>query len=614
MTTGIPSYPQPLVDPETGITNQVWYKYLQSLGGSSAGGTVTNFSFTNANGFTGSVSNPTTTPTLELTYTSPSTALPLVVFVGDSLTADNVLLRASPASIFKSKMAGLGAECDVVNLAIDGYSFWTMLGGIGGTQFVPFGGQNVLQYCLSLKPALVIVQCGFNDTITDNESRTLLQVQGDATTFFAALKAGLPATSYVAYSSELPYDSQNFPTGTGLPNFAVVPYLHCWPSLGLLGAYACSENLTLSLTAAVQQLVANWIALDTTIKALPGINTSYTMNYFRLARLGLIGPDCLHPSAMGYAFEAGYHVKGISAASFAATLFPTLATQNYPGWNDPDSLFIDMLTTLAGGGHPWTNSELNVASALNMQDGTDRQLHPDTWYLPFKTKFTLNPTIVSDDPASLFTWTLSHGPPNSPPIGGTIGISINGGAFTATGDITNAEGFVEHSGSGYSAGLGVGTFTLRYVCVLGASPVLANALQSGLSGEVYGPFTFTITAGNGAAILANLGGAAATQPGFTTVTSFQNGWASAGAPYAPVSFMKDTLGKVTLRGLLTGGVLNNTAFTLPAGSRPAYSFACASGAGGVFGSVGISSGGAVQPFGGGGGQMSLDNISFWTLP
>jgi hypothetical protein len=49
-----------------------------------------------------------------------------------------------------------------------------------------------------------------------------------------------------------------------------------------------------------------------------------------------------------------------------------------------------------------------------------------------------------------------------------------------------------------------------------------------------------------------------------------NGWSAVGTPISPVSFVKDGQGWVHLRGQLTGGTINDAAFTLPVGYRPGY--------------------------------------------
>jgi hypothetical protein len=57
--------------------------------------------------------------------------------------------------------------------------------------------------------------------------------------------------------------------------------------------------------------------------------------------------------------------------------------------------------------------------------------------------------------------------------------------------------------------------------------------------------------------------------GWTNAT-YTNGWATYGAQYSPARYIKDDLGVVHLDGLVQGGTIGASIFTLPAGFRPAY--------------------------------------------
>lgn len=52
------------------------------------------------------------------------------------------------------------------------------------------------------------------------------------------------------------------------------------------------------------------------------------------------------------------------------------------------------------------------------------------------------------------------------------------------------------------------------------------------------------------------------------VPTFTNSWSELGSGFAAVGYMKDSLGFVHLNGLITGGTIGTSAFTLPAGYRP----------------------------------------------
>lgn len=74
-----------------------------------------------------------------------------------------------------------------------------------------------------------------------------------------------------------------------------------------------------------------------------------------------------------------------------------------------------------------------------------------------------------------------------------------------------------------------------------------------------------------------------------------NSWANAGGGNASAQYKIDTLGRVTIRGLITGGTLNNPAFTLPTGYRPSVNETFASSANGAFANMAVASDGRVIP-------------------
>lgn len=61
-----------------------------------------------------------------------------------------------------------------------------------------------------------------------------------------------------------------------------------------------------------------------------------------------------------------------------------------------------------------------------------------------------------------------------------------------------------------------------------------------------------------------------TDSGSWTAVTFQNSWTNYSTPtWAPAAYYKDAMGFVHLKGLIANGTLGSTAFTLPAGFRPA---------------------------------------------
>lgn len=547
-----------------------------------------------------------------------------ICVLGDSLTAQNFLLRDAWPAVFQRTMNAADAPCTVVNLAIDGCSFYRALqpvGYSGPTNYV-FGTNTMVQECIEQKPQLVLVMLGFNDAITAVDGRNLTQIQSDATATFAALRAGLP-TAKIVYVSELPYDNVNFTVTASTCNVqtkGVVPYLYQPNTAGITAFAYCTEALNNTLSSAFNTWLETWFSLDVAIKALnsaAGVDSFFTMWYWKIARLGTLGPDMLHPTAAGSILESGYIMKGIIGLPFVSMLFPKIINQNYEVWNDPDTLFSTFMFQ-TGSGY-FYDSDGGACDEWIQQDGCRFQIYPfdDSWFLPYHTRCTLSPrsalssgppqtyqTGVSNDSASMFNWEISHGPPFA-----GVQISIDGGAFSFLGQIVSYEGFAIGIGSGFSTGLSVATHTIRYKCVTG-----------GGAQEIYGPFSFIVTAaanGGNFTTLATSGAATlnslivTTQNSWTGV-AYANSWVDFGGGFYGVAYMIDSLGFVHLRGIMKSGTLGTTAFTLPVGARPVSNIAQIVGSNSAAGFFTLTSGGLFQPSAGSSNtSFSCDGIVFW---
>lgn len=103
--------------------------------------------------------------------------------------------------------------------------------------------------------------------------------------------------------------------------------------------------------------------------------------------------------------------------------------------------------------------------------------------------------------------------------------------------------------------------------------------------------------------------------GTTGEPAFESSWTNhANTDEENVAFTKDDFGWVRLRGALSGGVIGNTAFTLPAGFRPLknlrYAVACDNASIYVLANVIILPSGVVRPQVGSNAIFSLNNVMF----
>lgn len=94
-----------------------------------------------------------------------------------------------------------------------------------------------------------------------------------------------------------------------------------------------------------------------------------------------------------------------------------------------------------------------------------------------------------------------------------------------------------------------------------------------------------------------------------------NSWANAGAPFANAGYMKDSMGFVHLRGIISGGTTTGgtTIFTLPANYRPTATLAFPVSVAGGFGEVRIDSSGNVKTQTHPAAFIGFDGITFATF-
>jgi hypothetical protein len=97
------------------------------------------------------------------------------------------------------------------------------------------------------------------------------------------------------------------------------------------------------------------------------------------------------------------------------------------------------------------------------------------------------------------------------------------------------------------------------------------------------------------------------------IATFTNSWQDVGGGYGSVAYLQDLSGFIHLRGVVTGGTLNTTIFTLPVGFRPQNTLVFPSISGSFFCSIQITSDGQVTQINSfSNSALSLANIIFDT--
>ena len=98
-----------------------------------------------------------------------------------------------------------------------------------------------------------------------------------------------------------------------------------------------------------------------------------------------------------------------------------------------------------------------------------------------------------------------------------------------------------------------------------------------------------------------------------SVSTFINGWENKGGGYGSAGWQVDEDGFVSLFGVITGGTIGISAFTLPSNARPGYARNfCVSASAGAYatGTVVVFGDGSVVPYAASNATISLDGIRF----
>jgi len=424
------------------------------------------------------------------------------------------------------------------------------------------GSQTSVQACIASRADVVIFALGINDSLLAVDGRSLAQIKSDADTAIAAVKAGLPSAKIV-YVSQKPYDDVNFTPSTCL-NKGIPGYFHQLPTSGILTNMYTSEALNSPVSATTQTNLATWVAFDTYIKSNVNVNLSFTLNLWKVARLGGTGNDLVHLNPGGVILGAGYILKGLRSL---LPQFTNLFSNNFNWWEDPDYVFSQLLTP-SGNGYVFSND----LTSKNQNILSGSFLRPNTWYLPIGAAVEVT-SLTSDAGSAIFHWTIMNADPLT-----QVRVSVNGGAFTnVPGAITDANGYASAFAAGSDiGGLNVGDNTLRYA---------VGNISFDPKTLIYGPQVIPWVS-----------------------LALTNGWyAVYPGTYSPPAAYLDKFKVVRLRGVINGGSAGSTFCNLPVGSRPPYTvFLTTSGT-----SAQINPNGDCIISGSVGG-VSLDGLSFAT--
>jgi hypothetical protein len=212
-----------------------------------------------------------------------------IALLGDSAAAQDMLdVRAWP-DLLEQHLNESGGYVSVRNLSTNGHTLFrhnTFLNWSNNTM-------SSVQSAIAWKADIVIVSSGQNDVVNKDDGRTLAQCKTDANTTFDTLRAGLP-NALLIYAGEQGFDANNFATpGTSLKNKGTFPKMMQLKTSGILANTWCYEMMDDQANATFKANYAEWQSFDTYVKTIANVDYGFTVNYWKMARLGLLGfrPD-----------------------------------------------------------------------------------------------------------------------------------------------------------------------------------------------------------------------------------------------------------------------------------------------------------------------------------
>lgn len=339
-----------------------------------------------------------------------------VAILGDSMTAQSYAYADMWPAKFYTLLRNNGLACDVRAFAVNAFTFYDF------NNTSVYGASTIVDAVIAYAPHVVLVVCGHNDAM--NSGRSLAQINADALATFTTLRDALPGAE-IYYGSQRAHDSANFTAAT-LKNKGFVPNYMERKSSGILAGLITPEMLDDDVSASRKTNYGNWESLDTYIKttvtAAAALDGSFTIDAWKVARLGLLSSDGLHFNAAGHELLAVSALQNLIAIS--ASFVDNVSDQTVPEWCDLDVIFDNFLSA-SGDGYVTSYS----ASSFDFVGvfGITRKISPDVWYDDYKGLFKFYPeelAVNSADVTGLFAWTLTGGTPNA-----NVQLSINGGAF-----------------------------------------------------------------------------------------------------------------------------------------------------------------------------------------
>jgi len=474
-----------------------------------------------------------------ITFNAPASD-PVVVVIGDSIS-DNLTARTSSwSTIYEKMIKECGDSIQLFNLAIGGSTCYS------ARIDTSLGGTTMVQKAIAASPDVVIIQLGYNDATS---ARTLGEIQGDLLGLVTDIKTALPATK-VLFAQELCHDMQNYPTTGSLINAGCLPFDFQLPSSGIYAGAYSEYMLTQAASSAAKAKIDKLMAFNSYGAAIPSLTGTYVVDYWKIARLGCLMNDNIHPTFAGQQLLAHSNLSGLASVA-AITEFPKFKAMSSNILGILDGIFDKSL--LQSGGVWIDKAPDTEADKMAYELGLERKFNPTSWYYPYRTKFSVHISSGTNSPNYI---QIENGPPKA-----AIYYSAGGASFLAVPTTTTANGeAILTIPADYT---GAGDFIKCGNEIYGPFNLLANAGPSG-TGDVTGPSS---AVANQIALFDGTTGKlikAATTSGILKSSSGVIAAATAGTDYVIPSAVPAQFAPVAGKGMTLSGTYPNITFTATA--------------------------------------------------
>lgn len=382
-----------------------------------------------------------------------------IAVIGDSLSGQQNMFDEAWPAILERSLNSSGVNVQVKNFAINAYTYDMAL------NTPVYGPLTMVQAAIAYDPAVVIVALGANDSFRAAGQGNSAGVIAEAKALFEAVRDGLP-DAVILYGSTTMYDGNHINLSNP-QNRHILPAWWQKKSSGLLSGLWCKEIQIDPIAADIRTAMQMWTQIDNSARAQPEVSGVLTIPLWKVARLGCVGPDGLHPMAIGHKMMHAAIREQLQANTAFRTVFPELGTQGGGEYNNFDLVFLGLVSD---NGSEWTTrGNPGVFILQNMkQFGPWNAELCDSWFYPSKGS-VVSSNLVHNRTAPQ-VWMIRGSKPNA-----VVQVTGNETSWLPTNLQTDSRGDAIECGS--YTGLPNGVYTLRYR----------------VDDESYGPLTITVT-------------------------------------------------------------------------------------------------------------------------